>query len=310
MTKQRFFIIICTLYAVLCTPVFAPLQAQSQLAIGVRGGGQLWLPKTTDGATEVHGTMGGDGLLDIRYAYLGRVGQSFELGATAGIGLGYGGAGIHGKSSAAFTNIDYLGNTMNYTTSATFRQKESFARMDVSLMLAMRAGGFVLNIGPRLMVPFAAQSKLTIDEATIAAYYPQYKVTVTNEIITGVLETPYQTPITNHQSPITLLLGLEAGYEFPVGNNALGIQAFADLGLWTSRSPITDNPSPLISVSPITDIGTPAEVTVGSPDALVSSRRLVDFGLRVYYAFSFGRSQDKHGHATDTKLHHNRYRTF
>ena len=287
--------------------VFTPAHAQSQLSIGVRGGGQLWLPKTTDAGTEVKGSMGGDGLLDLRYAYYGSVSPSFELGATAGIGIGYGVAGFKGKNSATFTNVDYLGNTMNYTTSATFTQSESFARMDVSLMLAMRAGGFVANIGPRLMVPFAAKSDLTIDEATIAALYPKYNVTVTNELITGKLEMPYQSPLTSHLSSLTVLLGLEVGYEFLVGNNAIGIQAFADLGLWSNLSPLTSNPSPLISVSPITASGTPAEVTVGSPDVLVSGKRFVDFGLRIYYAFSFDRSRDKDGHASDTREHHNRY---
>lgn len=286
--------------------VFTPALAQSQLAVGVRGDGQLWLPKTTDAGTEVKGSMGGGGLLDISYAYYGRVGRSFELGASAGIGIGYGVAGIKGKNSAAFTNVDYLGNTMNYTTSATFKLSESFVRMDVSLMLAMRAGGFVANIGPRLMVPFAAKSNLTIDEATIAANYPKYNVTVTNELITGKLETPYQAPLTSHLSSLTLLMGLEVGYEFPVGNNAIGIQAFADIGLWSNhQSQITNHK--LITVSPITASGTPAVVTVGDPNALVSSKRFVDFGLRVYYAFSFDKSRDKNGHATDTKEHHNRY---
>ena len=293
--------------------VFTPALAQSQLAVGMRGDGQLWLPKTTDAATEVQGTIGGGGLLDISYAYYGSVSPSFELGATAGIGIGYGVAGIKGKNSAAFTNVDYLGNTMKYTTSATFTQSESFVRMDVSLMLAMRAGGFVANIGPRLMVPFAAKSNLTIDEATIAANYPKYNVTVTNELITGKLETPYQAPLTSHRSSLTLLMGLEVGYEFPVGNNAIGIQAFADIGLWSnhqsprlSRSTEITNHK-LITVSPITASGTPAVVTVGDPNALVSSKRFVDFGLRVYYAFSFDKSRDKNGHATDTKEHHNRY---
>ena len=295
--------IFCTLYLLLCTP----LQAQSQLSIGVYGGGQLWLPKTTDAETEVQGNIGGGGLLDIRYAYYGKVGQAFELGATAGVGIGYSVTGIHGKNSAVFTNVDYMGNTMNYTTSATFKQTESFVRMDVSLMLAMRAGGFVANIGPRLMVPFVVLSNLTIDEATIAAHYPQYNVTVTNKLVTGALQTPYLSPLTSHLSSLTLLMGLEVGYEFPVGNNVLGVQAFADLGLWSSRSPITDNPAPLLSVSPIKEAETPAVVTIGNPDALVSSKRFVDFGLRVYYSFTFGQSRSKHGHASDTNQHHNRY---
>lgn len=286
--------------------VFTPALAQSQLAVGVRGGGQLWLPATTDAGTEVKGSMGGGGLLDISYAYYGRVGRAFELGASAGIGIGYGVAGIHGKNSAAFTNVDYLGNTMKYTTSATFKLSESFARMDASLMLAMRAGGFVANIGPRLMVPFATKSNLTIEEATIAAHYPKYNVTVTNELITGKLETPYQAPLTSHRSSLTLLMGLEVGYEFPVGNNAIGIQAFADIGLWSNHQSLITNHK-LITVSPITASGTPAVVTVGDPNALVSSKRFVDFGLRVYYAFSFNKSRNKNGHATDTKEHHNRY---
>ena len=91
----------------------------------------------------------------------------------------------------SYTNIDYLGNKMDYSIDATYSLKDQFAKVDVSLLLAMRFGGVTLNLGPRFMLPFAANRALTINEANIDAYYSAYDVHVVNQLITGKLETPY-----------------------------------------------------------------------------------------------------------------------
>jgi hypothetical protein len=294
-----------------------PLMAQSSLAIGLRGGGQMWLPTAADESTAVKGTFGGAGLLDLRYAYYATVAPDFQMGLNVGVDAGYGVAGLKGTNSGTFTNTDYLGNTMEYTTSVSFVQTESFVRAGASLMLAMRAKGIVVNIGPRVMMPFAVSPKLTVSEANIEAYYPAFNVTVTNELITGVLETPSQLPITNYQLPISLLMGAEIGYEFPLGKNALGIQAFADVAVWSPKSQITNDKSqisnlkyPMLTVSPITG-SAPAEVSVQGVNERVSSRRMIVFGLRVYYAFTVDKkATDTTRPARDTRDHHNRYWGF
>jgi len=300
--RTKRYILIC----VLCVLLGAPLWAQSSLSLGVRGGGQMWLPKAADESTTLKSTIGGGALLDIRYAYYGRVSNTFSMGLNIGLDAGYGVAGVKGTNSASFTNTDYLGNQMDYTTSASFTQQEAFLRTDFSLMLAMRAGGFVANIGPRLMMPFVVSPKLTINEANIEATYPQYNVTVSNELITGVLPTPYTTAVTNPLAPLTLLLGLEIGYEFQLSKNAIGLQAYADVGIWNYQKAGEQDLSPMISVNPIAEAA-PAEVVVNTNGAAVAQCRMIDFGLRIYYAFSLGSSRPDTNPSRDSKDHRNRY---
>lgn len=294
--------IVCLLLAVGCVPAMG----QSALSVGVRGGGQMWLPKAADESTVVKSTFGGAGMLDVRYAYYDRVAPMFQMGLTVGAAAGYGGAGFQGTNTANFTNTDYLGNKMEYSTTAAFRQSETFLRTDFSLMLAIRAGGFVANIGPRVMLPFMASPTLTINEANIQAYYPKYNVTIENELITGMIETPYHTKISNQKIPMSLLVGAEVGYEFPIGDHALGVQAYADFGLWSGKESVNDSGSRLIEVKPIAESG-PAEVKV-NPEGLVASRRMVDFGVRVYISFNVGgEPMPDEQPARDTREHHNRY---
>ena len=288
---------------------------QSQLSIGVRGGGQLYLFRPIDPSTSVGTSVGGVGMLDIRYAFL----HSFPswqgaIGFITGIGIGYGNAGVQKHYMDSFTNTDYLGNTIDYTTLAFCHQMNQFGRLNVPLLFALRAGGFTLNVGPQFMLPFAAKQTLTVDEANIEAYYPAYDVSVMNELITGKLETPYQQKDAINL-PFSIMLGIETGWEWSLGNNAVGIQLFADIGLWSPRLQSATTNGSLISVAPITEAGSPAVVTVNGSGSM--NDRLLDFGLRVYYAFGFGHSKgsnryepDTFEHSRDTHEHHNRHMRY
>ena len=289
----------------------------SMLSIGVRGGGQTYLPDAALGASgEVKTAFGGAGTLDLRYTFYGNITDRLGIGFALGAGVGYGTAGVKGTNTDTYTNFDYLGNQMDYTTSAEFKQTDRFARAEASLMAALRFGNVTLNIGPRFMLPFAASSSLTLSEASIDAYYPRYNVHVVNELITGRLETP----ITNNQSPITnyqysILLAAELGYEWHLNDkSSLGLQAYIDVGVWNNQSPITNNQSPLIAVSPITDAATPVpEVTVGSIEPLIADCRYLSFGVRAYYAFSVEKKasyERRTIHSRDTRLHRNRYKWY
>ena len=279
------------------------------LSIGVRGGGQTYLPTAAVGATgDMHAGIGGTGALDVRYTYYGSVASQVQLGVAVGAGFGYGTTGIKGTNMDSYTNIDYLGNKMDYSIDATYSLKDQFAKVDVSLLLAMRFGGVTLNVGPRFMLPFAATGTVTISEASIDAYYPLYDVHVTDQLITGKLETPYQQTTTSSLPQYAALMALEIGYEWTLNtNHSLGVQLFADIAVWTPKSSITNVQSPIISVAPISNTNDPvSSVTVNSPAALISNRRYLDFGVRAYYAFSS--SSARTSPARDTRLHHNRYR--
>lgn len=291
----------------------SPLSAQtSMLSIGVRGGGQTFLPTAAVGANgEIKPGIGGAGALDVRYTYYGSVASQVELGVAVGAGVGYGTTGIKGTNMDSYTNIDYLGNKMDYSIDATYSLKDQFAKVDVSLLLAMRFGGVTLNIGPRFMLPLAANRALTINEANIDAYYSAYDVHVVNQLITGKLETPYTEKHPSNISKYNLLIAAEIGYEWRLTNqHALGAQLFAEAAVWNKQSPITNNPSPLISVSPITSQENPVPtVTVGDIAPMIKDLRYIDFGLRVYYAFSIesDKGYKSRFNTRDTRLHRNRY---
>ena len=300
---------ICTLYSVLCTPLWAQT---SMLSIGVRGGGQTYLPTAAVGATgEVKPGIGGAGALDVRYTYYGSVASQVELGVAVGAGVGYGTTGIKGTNMDSYTNIDYLGNKMDYSIDATYSLKDQFAKVDVSLLLAMRFSGVTINIGPRFMLPFAASSALTIRQSAIDAYYPAYDVHVTDQLITGKLTTPYTLPHTAIIPRYSLLVAAEIGYEWSLsGQSALGLQLYADVGVWDKPSAISYQPSVLIQVSPITSQENPVPtVSIGDIAPMIKDLRYIDFGLRVYYAFSIesDKGYKSRFNTRDTRLHRNRY---
>ena len=302
------------LWMVLLSPFtfhLSPLSAQtSMLSIGVRGGGQTYLPTAAVGATgEVKPGIGGAGALDVRYTYYGSVASQVELGVAVGAGFGYGTTGIKGTNMDSYTNIDYLGNKMDYSIDATYSLKDQFAKVDVSLLLAMRFGGVTLNVGPRFMLPFAASSALTIRQSAIDAYYPAYNVHVTDLLITGKLETPYTEKHPSNISKYNLLIAAEIGYEWRLNQHALGVQLFAEAAVWSKQSPITNYQSPMISVAPISNANAPVpSVTVGSAESFVSGRRYIGVGVRAYYAFHIEHIRIRHFKPRgDSRDHRNRY---
>ena len=291
----------------------SPLSAQtSMLSIGVRGGGQTYLPTAAVGATgEIKPGIGGTGALDLRYTYYGQLTDRFELGVAVGAGIGYGTTSIKGKNTDTYSNFDYLGNKMDYSVNSTYSLTDRFAKADVSLLLALSFYQVTLHIGPRFMLPFAASGTATITQASIDAYYPLYNVHVVDQLITGKLATPYSQPIPSSLPAYHVLMALEIGYEWHLTDqHILGLQAFADIAVWSPKSPMTNDQSPIIRVAPILNANDPVpSVTVNAPSS-ITRRRYLDFGIRAYYAFSFENTSSRsrrHPHARDTRDHHNRY---
>ena len=288
------------------------------LSIGVRGGGQTYLPDAALGAYgAVQPRFGGTGTLDLRYSFCGFVTDRIGIGFTLGAGGGYATAAIQGSHVDNYTNYDYLGKQMDYIVSAEFSQTDRFARAEASLMASFRFADIVLNVGPRFMMPFAASSALTVTDANIDVYYPQYNVHVHNELITGRLETPYtsnQSPITNYQ--YSVLMAAELGYEWSFSpKSCLGLQAYADVAVWSKRGdgvPVTGYGEPLIRVYPVADSSLPVpDVAVNGTGSLTGNLRCLAFGIRLYYGFRVGSDRPKTiRHARDTRDHHTRYRWY
>ena len=273
--------------------MLSPMMAQtSALVVGLRGGATIL-------------DVGGTGMVDLRYAWYGDLIGGCHLGLAVGAGIGYGQINFKGSESLAYSRTDYLGNTIDYSIDADYKQANRFASAEVSLLAAFRVCGFTLNIGPRFMLPFGCSAKQTITRAEIVAYYPLYDVSIPNEEITGKLATPYSQSCTSVLPKYNLLLAAEAGWEFALsGNHSLGVQAYADIGLWSPKTTITDVPT-FINVYPIEAVNTPAEVSVSA--APIDPKRYIAVGLRVYYKFQLSSNRSRRIYTGDTKAHHNRY---
>lgn len=309
MTIKRF-ILVLVLGSLFLVPKM--LAHTSMLSIGVRGGGQTYLPDAALGASgEVKPAFGGTGTLDLRYTFYGCLTNRFGIGFTLGAGVGYGTAGIQGTRTDTYTNLDYKGNALDYTCTAQYSQTDRFAKADAALLLTMRFSGVTINIGPRFMLPFATSSALTIRSASIDAYYPAYDVHVRDQLITGKLTTPYTLPHTAIIPRYSLLVAAEIGYEWSLsGQSALGLQLYAEVGVWNSAGKNPAPITPLIQVSPITSQENPVPtVSIGDIAPMIKDLRYIDFGLRVYYAFSIesDKGYKSRFNTRDTRLHRNRY---
>ena len=302
--------IACLLFVILCLPISAH---NSLIGIGVRGGGQMYLPSAAAGSTaKIQGAIGGVGGLDLRYTFYGCFTDRIGMGFVVAAGVGYGSTGLKGTNTDQYTNYDYLNNRMDYTVDSKFHQTTKGVQADASLLLAFCFGNFTVNLGPRFMMPFSSSSTLTIDEAHINAYFPKYDVTVTDKPITGALTTPDIQSVSSILPTYSVLMGLELGYDWYITDKTcFGIQLFADVSVWSPQSPITNHQSPIIAVGKISDAMNPApSVSVNTLDGQIGGLRYLDFGLRAFVAFSVAKDRGYksriHPHR-DTRKHRNRY---
>lgn len=211
-----------------------------------------------------------------------------DLGLRTGLDLGYMYLPYHAEFEQHYSNVDYLNNQIDYTTSGLLDITQNQLYASVPVMFALRTHGFVCNIGVRLQMPFYQTGKQQLSEPLILAYYPEYDVTVTNELITGIV-TDEQLSMPLASSPVFLecYASAEIGYEHRLNaKGAIGCAAYVHAGIWNSLPKATN--TPIIQVAPIMDSETPVPtVTVNDAyTSLLTSYTPLQFGVKVYYAFS------------------------
>ena len=255
-----------------------------ELRVGLAGGGVFNL---TPEDCEMKGNIGGSGVLAFDYAYYKSL-KNVDLGLRTGLDLGYLYSPYRAEFEQQYSNVDYLGNQMNYTTSGVAEITQNQLYASVPMMFALRSNGFVWNIGVRLQTALYQPGQQHLSEPVIQAYYPAYDVTVTNELITGIVaDNQLSMPLA--PSPIILecLASAEIGYEHTLKTKgAIGFAAYVHAGVWNSLPKATD--TPIIQVAPITDKNTPVPaVTVNDAySSLLTSYMPLQFGLKLYYAFT------------------------
>lgn len=255
----------------------------SEIEIGVKGGLETALT-----GSEVKPVFDVMGLLDIRYAYYGDV-DPCQIGFQTGIGIGYGMTRTQGILHEQFTNTDYLGNEMDYSVRTKINSHSRQAQMEVPLLFALRFYGVFINVGPRLMMPIGGTSSSDIEALDIVAYYPKYDVSVRNALVTGRSQpTPYAVEYDNTDLPkLNILCGIEVGYDWFFRRGSVGICAFADIAVWHTEKDVKRQ---LVEVGAINNPSYPvAPVNVLPLSSVLPEQRYVAFGLRLHYAFCFGK---------------------
>lgn len=254
------------------------------LRVGLAGGGGLHL---TPADCVMKSSVGGGGALAFDYAFYKSF-DKLDLGLRTGLDLGYMYLPYHAEFAQHYSNVDYLNNQIDYTTSGLLYITQNQLYASVPVMFALRTHGFVCNIGVRLQMPFYQTGKQQLSEPLIQAYYPKYDVTVTNELITGIV-TDEQLSMPLASSPVFLecYASAEIGYEHRLNaKGAIGCAAYVHAGVWNALPKATN--TPIIQVAPITDKVKPVPaVTVNDAyTSLLTSYTPLQFGVKVYYAFS------------------------
>lgn len=254
------------------------------LRTGLLGGGSFNIMPTE---CAMIGKIGGSGALALDYVYYKSL-NSVELGLRTGLGIGYTNAKYQAEFSQQFTNIDYLNNHIDYTTTGVVDIAQHQVHATIPLMFALRANGFVWNIGLSLQTTFLQVGNQQLSNPHIQAYYPAYNVEVVDELITGkVLEDQLQ--MSSEKLPFSLgcSIGTEIGYEHAINSkNAIGIMAYLNVGVWNSHLAATN--LPIIQVDAIIDSKDPVPtVTINDAyRALVNAHTPLQFGVKLYYAFN------------------------
>lgn len=258
--------------------------AQSHiLSVGAYGGGVCLLPNSDYSVQEQPGGMGGFG---VGYTYYALV-REVQLGIRTGLNFGYAATQCKGKFTQQFTNIDYLENHMQYTTSGCFAAQQQMLPLDIPLMMALRANGFTFNVGICLQSVLWQQTGQQLSDTHIDAFYPAYNVHVTDELITGVLSSEHRKTGSRLGLPAwSIGFATEIGYEFSLPRGYIGLQALFNCSVWNNYHPTNDL---VISVSPIANPMQPVPIVNVSdaPSALITAMHPLAFGIRLYYAFEW-----------------------
>jgi hypothetical protein len=255
------------------------------LRIGLAGGGAFNL---TPSECAMTGDLGGGGALAFDYAYY----KSFskvDLGLKTGLDVGYQYSPYRAQFEQRYSNMDYLGNQMDYTISGIVDVKQNQIYASLPLMFALRSNGFVWNIGARVQMAIYQVGKQQLSNPMVQAFYPAYGVRLSNELITGVVaENQMCLPVEFPAIALDIMATTEIGYEytFKRTKNAIGTVAYFNMGIWNSLPRATD--APIIQVAPITGKDNPVPVVVvnNAYRTLLTSYIPMQFGVKLYYAFT------------------------
>lgn len=230
---------------------------------------------------------------NVGYTVLSNVGRGdAQLGFRTGLNATY---LKHGNAMAlneSFTNVDYYGHQMDYTvTSDRVAYVHQQINVELPIMFAVRAKGLYFNVGAKLHAPVKNKFEQTIENPEISVFYPDYGVTVVNDVTTGLITDNQANRVGNADMP-KLMIGLsaEVGHVWQLGKSrsSLGFDLFIDYTPWSLVGGNKDNTKSLVEVSPlVNDCEQPKATVTVNPFNMCNGYKyqLLNFGVKLVYTF-------------------------
>lgn len=227
-----------------------------------------------------------------------RYGFLFMRDASVGFGMQLGAEATLGTSSWAlhdyreqYINIDYYPEEVHYTVSAVgdIVQRQFWGQVGLPLYFVIHMNGWHINVGPSVCLPIFGTRRQDLTAADILAYYPIVDVTVPNRLVTGLASSTVLHQQESHRMfTVDTRLNVELGYEWQVSpRTQIGADVFMNVSVWNNYQ---NSPSQhrLIDVDPILNTSYPVpDVKIHYlTDTYVSSYRPINFGVKLYVAFS------------------------
>lgn len=264
-------------------------QKSDVLGVGARVGMASFMQKANDWKWK----LGMNTLLDVDYVhYFGTIDQKgSQVGIRTGLSLGYTQSALEAPIELQHRTQDNLNNNILYTiTSDRVKEMDRQIFLEIPVMAEFTFWHMYADLGFKVGIPVWSRYKQVIDDISIDAYYEDFDVHVTDEVLTGVLSEEGRTTTNKwNGANVNLSVMAEIGYLFELKNgNSIGVGFYADYTFWNNYK--NESPSLLVDVDthtidPMTS--TPATVHVTNlTDAYVDKLGYFDFGVKVSYNFN------------------------
>ena len=252
--------------------------------IGLRGGVASVLQKAEKGDWKV----GGDILLDLQYAHYWKRDYKPALGLIIGASVGYSLSPIKCGVNDNFIANEGTPDQVDYAINVDkVEEKDGQIQVEVPIMFSLITDkGFFFNVGPRFMLPVWKRSHTDIDNAHIQATLPNEGVTVTDNVVTGILNNG---DVKNSwkSADINIMLTCELGYEWKLANgHAVELGVYADYSVYSkySNTPTTES---FINVTAPSAAGIANASARALTDSYANKLGYFDAGIKLTYCFNF-----------------------
>lgn len=252
--------------------------------IGLRGGVASVMQKANKGDWKV----GGDILLDLQYAHYWKRDYKPALGLIIGASVGYSLSPIKCGVNDNFIVNEGAEDQVDYAINVDeVKEKDGQIQVEVPVMFSLITDkGFFFNVGPRFMLPVWKRSHTDIKNAHIQATLPNEGITVTDNVVTGVLNNG---DVKNSwkSADINIMLTCELGYEWKLANgHALELGVYADYSVYSkySNTPTTES---FINVTAPSAAGIANASARALTDSYANKLGYFDAGIKLTYCFNF-----------------------